>query len=84
MSTLNANEILEREFLELRAKVLELAAAFDRLHRADGDVDPNDPRVARLHEGLKVLLQDGDDRAEQVQLIFSREYEDDWREKFGL
>ena len=84
MSTLNANEILEREFLELRAKVLELAAAFDRLHRADGSVSPHDPRITRLHEGLKVLLQDTDDRAEQVQLIFSREYEDDWREKFGL
>ena len=46
---LSAAEVLGREFLEIRAKILEIAAAFDRLERAVGDVS-DDPRVARLHE----------------------------------
>ena len=35
---LSAPEVLSREFLEIRAKILEIAAAFDRLERAAGDV----------------------------------------------
>ena len=78
-----APEVLDREFLVLRAKILELAAALDRLGRAEGEVS-DDPRLARLFEALRVLEAQQDDRAEQVQLIFSRSYEDDWREKFGI
>lgn len=78
-----APEVLDREFLVLRAKILELAAALDRLGRAEGEVS-DDPRLARLFEALRVLEAQPDDRAEQVQLIFSRSYEDDWREKFGI
>src|SRR5690349_17959173 len=71
---LSAPEVLSREFLEIRAKILEIAAAFDRLERAAGDVS-GDPRIARLREALKVLGDKGEDRAEQVQLVFSRAYE---------
>ncbi len=78
-----APEVLDREFLVLRAKILELAAALDRLGRAEGEVS-DDPRFARLFEARRVLEAQPDDRAEQVQLIFSRSYEDDWREKFGI
>ena len=41
-------------------------------------------RLSLIHEAMQVLQEDQDDRAEQVQLIFSRQYEDDWREKFDL
>src|SRR5258706_10392447 len=75
---LTAAEVLNREFLEIRAKILEVAAAFDRLERGDGDVN-NDPRVARLREALKVLSQAKPDRAEQEQLVFSRPYDEQWQ-----
>ena len=80
---LSAPEVLNREFLEIRCKILELAAAFDRLQRADGALD-EDPRLARIREALSVLLEASPDRAEQVQMIFSRPYEDDWQAKFKI
>jgi len=75
--SLSAEAILNREFLELRAKVLELAASLDRLHRAEGAVD-DDPRLAKLRRGLEILLSPEADRAERVQLLFSRAYNEDW------
>jgi len=80
---MDAPQVLDREFLELRARILELAAAFDRLDRSDGDVAA-DPRLQRLIDGLAILTQDRSDRAEQVQLLFSRAYESDWQAAFGL
>ena len=80
---MNASQILNREFLDLRCRILDLAAAFDRLDRAEGSV-ANDPRVQRLHEALGCLLEARSDRAEQVQLLFSREYDQAWSEKYGL
>lgn len=75
---LTAAEVLSREFLEIRAKILEIAAAFDRLERSAGDVS-DDPRIARLHEALKVVSEPQGERAEQVQLVFSREYDKQWQ-----
>ena len=75
---LSAPEILNREFLEIRCKILELAAAFDRLHRADGSL-AEDPRLALLREALTIVLDSSEDRAEQVQMTFSRDYDDDWQ-----
>jgi len=75
---LTAPEILNREFLEVRCKILDLAAAFDRLHRADGSVT-SDARLAKLREALNVVLDEPDNRAEQVQMIFSRTYDDSWQ-----
>lgn len=80
---MTAKQVLDREFLEIRCKILEIAASFDRLERADGVVD-GDPRTDLLREALQVLLSDRSDRAEQIQMIFSRSYEPTWREKFGL
>lgn len=84
MSTaLQAAEVMDREYLEIRAKILEIAASFDRLDRAPGSID-GDPRMSLISEALQVLSGKPAERAEQVQLIFSRQYEDDWREQFGL
>jgi hypothetical protein len=80
---LSAPEILNREFLEIRCKILDLAAAFDRLHRADGSLQ-DDPRLGLLHEALAIVSQRESDRAEQVQLLFSRAYEQDWQSKFQV
>jgi hypothetical protein len=76
-------DVLEQEFLPVRAKILEVAAALDRLDRASGSV-ASDSRRAQLHAAIQILLRPEDDRAEQIQLIFSRQYKNDWREKFGV
>jgi len=82
-STLSAPEVLNREFLEVRCKILELAAALDRLDRADGSVN-EDPRMALLREGIETLLEQSDGRAERMQLLFSRDYDEDWRKTLDL
>lgn len=78
-----APQVLDREFLEIRARILELAACFDRLDRAEGNVD-QDPRLLRLRRALNVLGEAHTDRAEQVLQLFSREYDADWRQRFGV
>jgi hypothetical protein len=82
-SSMTAPEILNREYLEVRAKILELAAALDRLDRASGSV-ADDARMKLIQSALQTLSSDTADRAEHVQLLFSRDYESDWRQKFGV
>jgi hypothetical protein len=78
-----AQSVLDREYLEIRAKLLEVAASFDRLDRGGG-VAADERRMQLIRQGLKVLLDETGDRAEQIQLIFSRAYDDDWQKEFGL
>ena len=84
---MNSQQVLDREYLEIRGKILEVAASLDRLDRAAGDVT-QDPRMALVHKGLQIALQSngtqGDSRAKQIQLLFSREYADSWRHEFEL
>lgn len=75
--------IIEQEFLPLRAKLLEIAAALDRLER-EGIASASEPRLAKVRTAIEALLESGEDRAEQIQLVFSRSYEDEWREKFQM
>ena len=79
----SAAQVLDREFLELRAKILELAASFDRLDRAEGTVD-GDHRWELIQEALQALGGSQPDRAQAVQLLFSLSYDPAWRERFGL
>jgi hypothetical protein len=78
-----APAVLEQEFLPIRAKILEVAAALDRLDRADGSI-AQDSRHEKIQAAIQALLRSTDDRAEEVQLIFSRQYEQDWRRKFNV
>lgn len=80
---LTAPEILDRVYLETRAKLLEVAASFDRLDRAKGAV-ADDPRLARIRQALAVLSSDALDRAEQIQLLFSLPYDEGWRTRFQI
>ncbi len=80
---MNSNEILDREYLEIRARILALAACFDRLDRAQGDVN-DDARMVAIRKGLQLLSETKDGRAKQVQLLFSREYQENWIEEFEL
>jgi hypothetical protein len=78
-----ARAVLDEEFLPIRAKLLEVAAALDRLDRASGSI-AKDPRRTQVQTAIQVLLRPENDRAEQLQLIFSRPYEEGWREKFRM
>jgi hypothetical protein len=77
------NDVFEQEFLPIRAKLLEVAASLDRLDRADG-TSASESRKLQIQAAIEALLRPEDDRAEQIQLIFSRPFEDDWREKLGI
>ena len=69
----NARDRLDQQFLEMRWRVLSLAADLDRIERADGgrQVLAADPRLAKLREAVQTLLQAEPGRAERVQMIFS-------------
>jgi len=101
---------LDREFLPIRAKILEIAAALDRIQRAaaanatvevgqkivestslatDASVDSStgrpktifdDRQWQQLQAGIQLLLTDEAVRAERVQLLFSKPYDEKWRE----
>lgn len=79
---MDSNQIFSREFLEIRAKILEIAASLDRLERAEGCCD--DPRLQLIQDGLGILNGEQTDKAVAVQLLFSREYEDGWKQEFGI
>lgn len=79
---MTSNQILDREFLEMRAKTLELAACLDRMQRAEGNMG-DDPRIANLQKAIAVLAGDDPNRAERIQQIFSRAYDENWREVFA-
>ncbi len=78
--------ILDRDFLNTRSGILDLAAALDRLDRAPAHPDdrPPDRRLAQLRQAIEALLEPGPGRAETVQRLFSLEYDPEWRVKAGL
>jgi hypothetical protein len=79
----NSADVFDQEFLPIRAKLLEVAASLDRLDRTDGRLAA-ESRLKQIRAAIEVLLRSDDDRAEEIQLIFSRPYEDDWRNKFDI
>jgi hypothetical protein len=77
--------ILDRDFLEIRSRILELAAALDRIDSADeSPSQPPDRRLALIRSALETLIVPEPDRAETVQRIFSLEYDSSWMEKFQV
>jgi hypothetical protein len=81
--TRTASDVFEQEFLQIRAKILEVAAALDRLDRANGSVE-SDSRRLQIQAAIQVLMRPDEDRAEKVQLIFSRAYAENWQEKLEI
>lgn len=76
-SSVSAGRTLDREYLGVRSRILELAAALDRIER-----DPAgeaDRRLELIQASLKILLEATPNRAERVQLAFSLPYRDAWR-----
>ena len=60
--------------LGIRCRLIELAAALDRIDRAK-DSAAGDPRTAQIRRSLEILAGDGANRAEQVQMVFSLPHE---------
>ena len=76
----DATEVLDRDFLEARGKILELAATLDRIDRAPARHGEHpDPRLGQLRQALDALVEPGPGRAETIQRIFSLEYDPAWR-----
>ena len=75
MTPLPANTVLEGHFLEVRSKLLDLAAILDRIDRGGG---VNDPRLDRLRQAVELLSAGGPDQAAKVQELFSLPYDPSW------
>ncbi|MEX2287577.1 MAG: hypothetical protein WD648_10845 [Planctomycetaceae bacterium] len=83
LTPMPAADVLNREFLEIRAKILQVAASFDRLDRGEGTVE-GDSRMRLIRKAIDILQSETPDRAEQIQLLFSREYDSNWRKSLGV
>ena len=82
-SPMSAQQVLDREFLEIRARILKIAASLDRIERsAEPPADP--ARMALIRAGLELLLKDSPERAKNVQLLFSLPYQPDWPTMLGV
>lgn len=65
---LSKKEILDLQFIDARARLIDLAAFLDRLQRHDGDADV---RLRYFKEALPILLEERPDRAKAVLEKFS-------------
>lgn len=81
MPNRKVSEVIDREYLELRAKILEIAASFDRMERAEGK---QDERMLKIEAGLQVLSDPDNNKAKRVQELFSIDYDSQWREHFRI
>ncbi len=79
----SSQQVLEEELLPLRAKLLEVAATLDRIDRSDAPTAAPET-MATIRSAIETLLRPGTNRAEQVQLLFSRCYDATWRESFEI
>jgi hypothetical protein len=83
-----ADQILDETFLEVRAKLLEVAATLDRIDRsADEGAPLSDDKTGQrrqVDEAIRICLSEGPDRAERLQKLCSREYESGWRKQMQI
>ena len=80
VSPLPSRTALDAYFLEARSKLLDLAGILDRIDRGGGNAEVGgDPRLARIREALQMLREENDGRAEQIQRIFSLDYDPNWQ-----
>ena len=80
-------EVLERDFLETRCRILDIAAALDRLDRAtvsSGEPHPPDRRLTQIRQAIEALLEPGPGRSETVQRLFSLDYDPEWPSSLGV
>ena len=67
-----AKELLDLYFLEARSALLETAAIFDRIERAEGGIEIfTEPRFSKLMEACEIIKNVRGNRAQQFLLLFS-------------
>jgi hypothetical protein len=80
----DAGQVIDQEFLQIRAKILEVAAFLDRLAAA-GEIGPAHVDKLQLLKSAVDLLQDDQaNKAARVQLHFSRHFDPHWRQKLEV
>jgi hypothetical protein len=80
LSSLPASTALDAYFHEARAKLLDVAAILDRISRGpNAAAVAKDARLAKILRALEVLHDEGEGRAEQIQQIFSLDYDPAWQ-----
>ena len=73
-TAMDSLQVLDAYFLEVRAKLLEIAATLDRVDRAAGAEDvQGDARMMFIREALTVLQSAEPGRAERIQRLYSKE-----------
>jgi hypothetical protein len=77
MSPLSPTAALDLYYLDIRAGILSLAAALDRINH--GGVVVADARDRLIARALDALADGRENRAERVQLAFSLQYDPSWR-----
>jgi hypothetical protein len=83
-ATLTAEAVLERVYLEVRCRLLDVAASLDRIERADGgEAVLCDARWKQPQDGIAILASEGPDRAERIQMLFSDPYVANWNRRNG-
>jgi len=77
-----ASAVLDRVYLEIRCKLLDVAASLDRVARAEGGKGAqSDFRMSEIKQGIDILKGDGTDRAERIQMLFSDAYVPGWNRR---
>ena len=76
-----AANVLEADFLAIRHRLIDVAAAFDRIARGpDSAAIQSDARLNQLQQAAAILSDGQPDRAERVQMVFSLPYHENWRD----
>ena len=84
-TTRTAIEMLDRHFLEIRHRMLDIAAGLDRIDRADDAAKTRlDARYLQLEQAVRLLTDGKPDRAERIQMVFSLPYDEHWKSGFGI
>lgn len=77
---LNASALLDREYLQIRCRILDIAASLDRIDRADGSESlRSEPRLELVSQAIAKLTDGKVDRAERIQQVFSDPYDRKWQ-----
>jgi len=82
---MDASSLLAKEFLEMRCRLIDLAASFDRIDRAPGgEALRNDTRLHQLLHAARLLADGKPDRAQRLQILFSDPFNPSWRKELEI
>ncbi len=80
IATRDAQAVLAQEYLTTRSRILDVAAALDRIDRApETPTHPPDPRLGVLRQAVAALAEPGPGRVETLLHLFSLPYDPAWR-----